>query len=140
VLLFTGFLFGTRPGRELISPPPTPTPTPRPLDVGPERLAGTWVGTLGQDALVLQISPKGGDRVECALNAGTREAIAFEATVERRSGLVPRPLPGLEVSFGRAVEDTRGRLVLPLVDDRGRVRARLSRNDSPPVTRTEVMR
>jgi hypothetical protein len=95
---------------------------------------------LGQDALVLVISPGGGDRVECALNAGTREAIAFEATVERRSGLVPRPLPGLDVSFGKAFEDARGRLLIPLVDDLGRVRARLSRNDSPAVAPTEVMR
>src|SRR5262249_51979881 len=85
LLLGAGFLFGTRAGHDLVHPPPTPAPTPRPLDVSPERVKGTWVGALGPDALVLLITPKDGDRLECSLNAGAREAIAFQAG--------PRPAP-----------------------------------------------
>jgi len=98
-----------------------------------------WVGTLGTDALVLTITARdgAGDRVECALNAGTRELIAFEAVVERGRGLAQRRLPGLELTFGPAFEDARGRLLIPLVDDAGRVRARLSKTDQLP---SEVVR
>jgi hypothetical protein len=118
---------------------PPATQTPRPLDVTPQSLAGVWVGALGPDALVLTITPRDGseDRVECALNAGLRELIAFEAVVERGRGLAPRARPGREVRFGPSYEDADGRLLIPLVDDDGRVRARLSKTES---LRSEVVR
>ncbi len=100
-------LHGTGTGGLLRRAPPA-TPTPRPLEVTPLRLAGVWVGALGPDALVLTITPRDGseDRVECALNAGTRELIAFEAVVERGRGLAPRALPGLEVRYSSSRSST----------------------------------
>jgi len=120
--------------------PPTPIPTPRPLHLSTGDLAGVWVGALGPDALVLTITAReaGSDRVECALNAGTREVIAFEAVVERGRGLADRALPGLELRFAPAYEDADGRLLMPLVDDDGRVRARLSKTTG--TAPTEVVR
>jgi hypothetical protein len=134
----TAFLLARSASTRAARAVPTPTPAPPPLDVTPRELAGVWVGALGIDALVLTITARdaSSDRVECALNAGTREVIAFEAVVERRRGLAERRLPGLDLRFGRAYEDAEGRLLIPLVDDDGRVRARLSKTTAP----TEVVR
>lgn len=97
-----------------------------------DALRGAWIGALGDEALVLNVTRRSGsgDRVECALNVGTREVIAFEASVERGRGLDARSLPGLEVRFGQAYVDSSDRLWLPLVDDSGRTHGRLSKTDS----------
>jgi hypothetical protein len=123
------------PGRARLFPLPATvpaTPTPPTLDVTREALTGVWVGSLEGVSLVVSVVPGAlsEDRVECALNAGTREVIAFEAIVERGRGLSARALPGFDVRFGAAHEDARGRLVIPLVDEEGRVRARLSKTES----------
>ncbi len=116
------------------TPSPAPSPAPSPTEpavegLTPERMSGIWVGTLGDQALVLTIVPKAAvrNRVECLLNVGTREPVVFDATVGRSRGLEAGPLLGLGVRLGPVREEPGGQLCIPLVDDERRVRGTLSR-------------
>jgi hypothetical protein len=122
-------LYDVRHGAFAARPAPAAAEPRKPgYELTPQRLKGIWVGAVDGEALVLSVRPKpdGADRVECALNAGTRELISFEALVVRGRGLMGRALPGLEVHFGAAYVDSGARLWIPLVDEEGRVRGQLS--------------
>jgi len=110
------------------SPSPTSAARQRVVSLSPARLAGTYVGTLDDETFVLTVRTRSGADpvVDCSFNTGLKEPMTFGAVIAPKRGLQGRQVPGTDVSFGAVYQDETGRLWIPLVDDRGRVRGELS--------------